>query len=157
MSKSLAFDQGDLVLGAGRSFEAVTGKKKLFQDLKLHILEQMGRDPGAAGLGTTFEGGWIGGRYVQPIIGQNDTERMRFEIKRQVAEVCRRYQQLQLQKIQQESVLYNGRNTLDADEVLSQVNSIEVTATNPTQVRVKVVITTIAGTIIPFEFNLGST
>jgi len=157
MSKSLAFDQGDLVLGAGRSFETVSGKKKLFQDLKLHILEQMGRDPGALGLGTTFEGGFVSGRYIQPIIGQNDSDRMRFEIKRQVAEVCRRYQQLQLQKIQTESVLYNGRNTLDADEVLSRVDSIDVSVTTPTQVRVKVVIVTIAGTIIPFEFNLGST
>lgn len=156
MSKSLAFDQGDLVLGAGRSFETVTGKKKLFQDLKLHILEQMGRDPQAPGLGTTFEGGYVGGRYIQPIIGQNDSDRMRFEIKRQIAEVCRKYQQLQLQKIQRETILYNGRNTLDADEVLSRVDSIDVTVTTPTQVKVKVVIITIANTIIPLEFNLGN-
>ncbi len=156
MSKSLAFDQGDLALGAGRSFEAVSGKAKLFQDLKLHILEQVGRDPDAQGLGTTFEGGVIGGRYINPIIGQNDSAQMRFEIKRQIAEVCRKYQNNQLQQIQRESIQYNGRNTLDKDEVLSKVESITVNVDTPTQVRVKVVISTIAGTIIPIQFSLGN-
>ena len=155
MSKSLAVEQGDLVLGAGRSFEVVTGKQKLFQDLKLHILEQMGRDPSAPGLGTTFEGGIVNGRYIQPTIGQADTEQIRFDIKRQVANVCRKYQNLQLQKMQREALIYGGRNTLDANEVLSKVNSIDVVVDTPTQILVKVVVTTIKGEIVPFEFNLG--
>lgn len=154
MSKSLAVEQGDLVLGAGRQYEIVSGKAKLFQDLKLHILEHMGTDPAAPGLGTTFEGGFVNGRYIQPIIGQNDTERMRFEIRRQVAEVLRKYQHNQLLKIQRESLQYQGRNTLDANEVLSRVNSIEVNVDTPTQIKVRVVITTIKGEIVPLEIAL---
>jgi hypothetical protein len=35
MSYSLRIDSGDLVVGNNRALESVTGKEKLFQDLKL--------------------------------------------------------------------------------------------------------------------------
>lgn len=35
MSYSLRIDAGDLSIGSSRSLEVVTGKQKLFQDLKL--------------------------------------------------------------------------------------------------------------------------
>ena len=35
MSYSLRMESGDLIIGSNRALEVVTGKQKLFQDLKL--------------------------------------------------------------------------------------------------------------------------
>jgi hypothetical protein len=155
MSKSLAVHNGDLVLGAGRSFEIVTGKQKLFQDLTLWIYEQMGIDPSAPGLGTTFEGGFVNGQYVPPVIGSIDSPQVRFDIKRQISEVLRKYMQRQVQKIQQDMLIYNGRTTLDSGEVIKKVNSIDVTMPVPTQILVKVLLTTISNEAIQLSVPIN--
>jgi hypothetical protein len=154
MSKSLAVQNGDLVLGAGRSFETVRGRNKLAQDLALWVYEQMGTDPSAPGLGTTFEGGFINGQYIEPVVGQNNSTQMQFEVERQISDLLRKYMQRQSQKIQQDMLLYNGRTTFDPGEVIKKINSIETSMPVPTQLWVKVSLTTILGEMVTFNWPI---
>ena len=155
MSKSLAVQNGDLVLGAGRSFEVVAGKKKLAQDLALWVYEEAGLDPSAPGLGTTFEGGFVDGQYVMPTIGKFDSFTTKIEVRQQISELLRKYMVRQSNKIRQDMLLYNGRTTMDPGEVIKQVNDISITSPVPTQMRVKVTITTILGDTLNVLFPVA--
>jgi hypothetical protein len=64
MSYSLRVEGGDLVVGNKRALEVVTGKEKLFQDLKLWLLERVGTDPSTPTFGSRLDGGVVDGQII---------------------------------------------------------------------------------------------
>lgn len=144
MSKTMQIVNGDLVVGAGRSFQQVTGKQKLFQDLKLWVLERIGTDPATPTYGSRLDGGVIDGVEVESMIGELATQDRLDEIESEVAGLLASYQQEQIDKMRREVVLYNGQHTLSPNEVLHRVDAIQTTLLGTT-VLVRVHCTTLAG------------
>lgn len=128
MSYSLRIDNGDLMIGSSRALEVVTGKQKLFQDLKLWILERIGTDPATPLYGSTLDGGTIDGQEVPSFIGQLPTQYNLNMIKAEVLDLLHRYQEMQVAKMRQELVEFDGRHTLQGDEILHTIDSVEVAA-----------------------------
>jgi len=127
MSYSLRIDNGDLMIGGNRSLEVVTGKAKLFQDLKLWILERIGTDPATPLYGSTLDGGFVDGQEYPSFIGQIPTQYNLNLIKSEVLDLLHRYQQMQISKMRQELIQYDGKHTLSGDEVLHTIDSVEIT------------------------------
>lgn len=144
MSRSFLIDGGDLVVGGSRAFSTVTGRQKLFQDLKLWILERIGTDSATPTYGSTLDGGVIGGEEVPSYIGQPATRERLLEIESEIAALLGRYQQEQLEKMRREVILFQGEHTLSEDEILYRVNSIDTAQVGDT-VYVRVLCTTLAG------------
>lgn len=144
MSRSFKIENGDLAVGGGRSFATVSGKDKLFQDLRLWILERIGTDPALPTYGSTLDGGVIDGREIESFIGSVATRERMLEIQDEIASLLGRYQQGQLEKMRREVVLYNGSHTLSPSEVLDRVVSIE-TAQAGTTILVRVTCETLSG------------
>lgn len=126
MSKSLKVKNGDLVIGAGRQYESVSGAEKLAQDLRLWVLERVGTDITTPTLGTTFEGGTINGREIEPMIGAVMTEARVLEVQQQISNLLTQYQQQQLLKMQSDMYNFNGVHTLPPEEILFDIESVEV-------------------------------
>lgn len=145
MSKSLRIEHGDLVVGSGRAFDTVAGKEKLFQDLKLWILERIGTDPSTPTYGSRLDGGVENGVELQSFIGEMQTQERLLEIKSEIVSLLNLYQATQLEKMKRELVQYGGRHTLSDDEVLHTVDNIEM-ASLGTTVIVRVTCSTLAGT-----------
>ncbi len=144
MSNSFRIIGGDLVVGARRSFDTVSGKDKLFQDLKLWILERVGTDPLTPTYGSRLDGGVIDGQEVPSHIGQLATQERRAEIQEEIASLLTRYQQEQLDKMRREMVLFSGKHTLKDTEILYSVESITTALVNTT-ILVRVICNTLAG------------
>lgn len=142
MSYSLRVENGDLVVGSKRALEVVTGKEKLFQDLKLWILERLGTDPATPLYGSILDGGVIDGQYVDSFIGQVINHENLLAIKAEVLNILQQYQQMQLAKMKKELLEYNNRHTLDENEILHTINSVILTTMGST-VLVKVSCTTL--------------
>lgn len=145
MSTSFKLDGGDFAIGSGRSFERVSGAYKLAQDLRLWVLERIGTDPSTPTFGSRLDGGVIDGEEVASYIGQIGSEALLSEIRSEIVSLLGQYQQGQIAKMQREMLLYNGKHTLDADETLHIINSVEATQTAD-QVIVRVNCQTLAGT-----------
>jgi hypothetical protein len=144
MSTSFKLDGGDLVAGAGRSFERVSGAFKLAQDLRLLILERIGTDPATPTFGTRLDGGVIDGEEVPSFIGQIGSEALLSDIRSEIATLLAQYQEQQIAKMKSEMLLNDGKTSLGADEILHIINSIEATQSG-TQVIVRVNCQTLAG------------
>lgn len=142
MSKSFRILNGDLALTGDRTFDIVSGRDKLIQDLTLWVLERIGSDPLTPTFGSTLDGGIINGAEVPSFIGEVMTQGRINEIRAEVNNLLNQYQQLQLAKIQAETVQYGGSTTLDPDEVLKSIDSI-TTATSGTIIIVRVALTTL--------------
>src|SRR4051794_15034156 len=97
MSKSLKLVAGDLSSGPGRTFEVVSGRDKLLQDLSLHILERVGSDSATPTFGSRLDGGIIDGQVVPSYIGGVIDITVLQAVRQEVANVIQRYQQYQLQ------------------------------------------------------------
>lgn len=151
MSKSLKLYNGDLSVGPGRSFELVTGKDKLFQDLKLRILERIGIDAATPTYGSRLDGGVIDGRVIPSLIGTRASAETLLEIKAEVYSILNQYQEGQLEKIRDESIRYQGKHTLSRDEILHSVDNVEV-ASRGEIVYVRVTCTTLSAT--QFQLNI---
>lgn len=145
MSTSFKLDGGDLSIGSGRSFERVSGAYKLAQDLRLWVLERIGNDPATPTFGSRLDGGVIDGQEVPSFIGQIGSEALVSEIRAEVVALLGAYQQNQIAKMKREMILYNGKHTLEADETLHIINSVEATQQG-TQIIVRVTCQTLAGT-----------
>jgi hypothetical protein len=143
MSKTLKLEHGDLVVGSSRAFATVQGKDKLFQDLRLWILERIGTDPATPTYGSTLDGGVIDGEIVPSFIGLPATQERINDIKTEIATLLSRYQQDQLEKMRREVIEYGGKHTLSRDEVLWRVDAIEAAQVGTT-VLVRVTCTTLA-------------
>lgn len=143
MSKSLSVINGDLQIGSGRSYQSVSGSAKLSQDLTLWIQEHVGTDSMTPTYGSTLDGGIIDGNVVPSFIGQINTAERVSEVRANIASLLGTYQQMQLEKMKREIVEYQGRHTLDPDEILNFVDSIEAKAVGD-QIIVRVLCTTMS-------------
>jgi hypothetical protein len=144
---------GDLIVGAGRSFETVTGKDKLFQDLKLRILERIGIDPATPTYGSRLDGGVIDGRVIPSLIGGVASADTVLEVKAEIYSILSQYQEQQLEKIRDESNRFQGKHTLSRDEILHTVDSVEV-AIRGEIIFVRVTCTTLSGTNFQLDVPL---
>jgi hypothetical protein len=154
MSLSFKIEGGDLKVGAGRSFETVTGADKLAQDLSLWILEHIGTDPATPQYGSALDGGTVNGVQIESFIGQALTDERVLEIKQELSTLLAQYQQDQVTKMQREMVLYNGNHTLTPDETLYSVDSIQAAVTAD-QIVVRISITTLAGASLKVTLPIG--
>jgi len=139
MSKSLAFRNGDLIIGPGRAFESVSGKEKLLQDLKLWILERVGTDPATPSYGSNLDS--------DQIIGEMGTADTLNRIRIDVLNLLQKYQNMQYQKLRAETIQYAGKTTLDKEEIIQEVTSVDVKAIDTTAL-VQVFITTLTGNVL---------
>ena len=142
MSYSLRIESGDLMIGSNRALEVVTGKAKLFQDLKLWILERIGTDPATPLFGSTLDGGVVDGQEIPSFIGQVPTELNLNLIKSEVLDLLHKYQQMQTAKMKTELIEFDGKHTMSGDEVLHTIDSVDIVAIN-TLVLVRVRCTTL--------------
>ncbi len=144
MSKSFQLVNGDLVVGAGRAFQQVTGKQKLFQDLRLWILERIGTDPATPTYGSRLDGGVIDGAEVASFIGEVANQERLDEIEYEIATLLALYQQEQVDKMRRETIQFGGQHTLLPDEILHRVEAIR-TSLLGTTVLVRVHCSTLTG------------
>jgi hypothetical protein len=144
MSKSFAIVNGDLVIDAGRSFGIVSGRDKLLQDLRLWVLEKLGIDPATPTYGNRLEGSANEQNY-SGFVGALMTTDNLHSIRNIVIDMLQRYQSMQFEKIRGETLRYVGKNTLDEEEILQSIDSVEV-INFATTALVQVVITTLGGT-----------
>lgn len=141
MSKSLSIASGDLSV-TGRHYDTVSGKDKLIQDLRCALIEQVGTDPATPEFGSRFE--------TDDYLGQIYSETLAESAVIDVMTILQTYQQAQLTKIQQETVIYNGLNTFDAEEVIDTIDSVDSVFSGDTLV-VRVQLTTIAGNQVKID------
>jgi len=154
MSKSLSLRNGDLQIGLGRSYDIVSGKKKLLQDLRLWVTERIGTDPLLSTYGSALDGGVIDGQAQESYIGQVATTAALTEIRIAVLNLVQQYQQMQFQKMQDEALLYNGQNTLEADEVIDSIDSVQAVQVGTT-ILVQVMISTLDESSIKITIPLS--
>jgi hypothetical protein len=148
MSYSLRVEAGDLVVGNKRALQTVTGKEKLFQDLKLWLLERVGTDPATPSYGSRLDGGVANNQIVPSYIGALATEENMNEIKSEILSLLQTYQQNQLAKMKKEVTEF-GNHTLRPNEVLRSINDIEVK-----QVGTSIIVRVNLSTLSKDTFNL---
>jgi hypothetical protein len=141
MSTSLALQNGDLAIN-GRTYATVSGKDKLFQDLRCELLEPLGSDPATPGFGTSLNGIISGTTEIPGVIGGYTTASLILDLKAEFADLLERHQTLQLQTIQDDMVAYNNQTTLDPDEVIQSIDSIDAITSGDTII-VRITLTTI--------------
>ena len=154
MSLSLALRNGDLYIGPGRRFETVSGRAKLLQDLKLHILERIGIDPSTPTIGSRLDGGTVNGSYIESFIGRIMDEEALNEIRSEVIGILQRYQNLQYEKVRSETLRYQGKNTLTAEEIIETIDKVEVTGIGNIAI-VQIRLTTLSGSPIKITIPVG--
>lgn len=155
MSTSFKLTNGDLSIGGGRSFEIVQGRDKLRQDLTLWLMERIGQDPMTPTFGSRLDGGVIGGRTIPSYIGQNASANNSNLIRMEVLDLLTEYQNMQLDKIRNETLLYRGQNTLEAEEVIESIKSVEVTQVGTT-IFVRVLLTTLGNTSLKVTLPIAT-
>lgn len=154
MSKSFKLFNGDLSI-TNRSFDIVSGQDKLLQDLSLWMRERIGTDPMTPTFGSMLDGGIVNGQEVTPFIGQNLSPDIKGRIASSVFSQLQLYQQLQLEKIKAEAIQYNGRNTLERGEVISSIDSVDVSNIGSVVV-IKVLLTTLANKSVQLTLPLDT-
>jgi phage baseplate assembly protein W len=142
MSKSLQLVNGDLFI-SNRSLQTIRGKDKLFQDLSLWLRERIGTDPMTPTYGSTLDGGTINDQDVPSFIGTTLNPFLIGQIQAEVYGNIIKYQKAQLEKMKSEASIYQGKNTLDPDEVINTIDSIK-TSNVGTSVVVQVTLTTLS-------------
>lgn len=123
MTWSLRLSNGDLVKGKGNSLSTVTGPDKVAQDLFAWFLEPYGSDPLNPNLGSfiDYPEGMVvnlnGEEYVLP---KNYRDLVVSEINRLLTDYVRR----QRVRIRLEAGLYDGKHTLQEDEIIGDYEVI---------------------------------
>lgn len=144
MSNNFKISGGDLVVGAGRTYERVSGITKLQQDLELWLLEKIGTDPSTPTYGSSLDGGVIDGVTLPSYIGQSSTDGRVREIIAEVRRLLELYQETQVNKMRLEMAQFSGKHTLTGDEILASIDSVDA-AVQADIVIVKVAISTATG------------
>lgn len=125
MSWSLRIRNGDLAIDGDR-LEIITAEQKLIQDLKCHILEQMGNDDTHPSFGSLIDGGRKpDGRLVEGVIGRVDWDFVRLEVEQDLQRIFSEHQAKQLSRAKADSQVF-GRTTLTAGEVLISVKDLKM-------------------------------
>ena len=150
MTYSLHIKNGDLNLGGPGGFAIVTGSQKLVQDLKNWLLEPRGTDPSHPEYGSVIDGGILpDGSVISSSIGSTIDDERLLEIETELRRVLLAYQQQQLDRLQAESIQYNGKNTFSPGEILYSVQSVDVSRFGNTVIA-RITILTSAGQQITF-------
>lgn len=147
MSTSLRITGGDLTVGAGRSYETVSGADKLAQDLRLWVLAKIGQDPATPNFGSSIDGGTINDQPIPSTIGQLMSQQRIMEVRASIIELLTQYQTMQLAKMKQDMIDFRGSTTLQANEVVSSVENVEATGIGDTII-VRATIKTMANTTL---------
>lgn len=124
MSWSLKLRGGDLALG-GASLGTVENEQKLVQDLRCALLEPRGFDLVNPDFGSTLDGGYVNGKYVDGVIGDSDIERVRSKIVSEIQRVAQNQQARQVARANADRARY-GASTLTANELLKSISNIEI-------------------------------
>ena len=150
MSWSFHVKNGDLNFAGPGGFATVTGQQKLVQDLKNWLLEPRGTDPFHPDYGSVLDGGVLpDGSDVDSTIGNLISGETLLNIEAEVRRILNGYQQQQLERINRESVIYNGKNTFSSGEILAVVEDVQITQVGDV-VLVRCVIRTGSGDAISF-------
>lgn len=118
MTWSLRLDNGDLVKGKGNSLSVIRGPEKVAQDLFAWFLEPFGTDPLNPTLGSFIdapEGSVVFVNNQELILPTNYRDLVISEVKR----IIEAYRNRQYARIEVESGLYNGKFTLDENELIN--------------------------------------
>lgn len=115
------------------------------QDLRCWLIERVSTDPATPDFGSRFE--------TDEYIGQVYTDIMAAEARADVQDLLQRYQSAQLEKLKQETISYNGLNTLSEGEVIESIDSIQSTFSNTTLV-IRVTLTTMTGEQVKIDVPL---
>lgn len=153
MSKSFQIINGDLVVGVGRAYGSISGKDKLQQDLKMWVLEKIGSDSLLPTYGSALDGGIIDGQVIPSFVGELLTPDIISQIRAEILRILTNYQAMQYQKMQDEAILYGGKNTLSADEVVDTIDSVSVLSVGET-ILVQAIVTTLTGSSLTLTVPL---
>lgn len=146
MSKSLALIAGDLNV-TGRHYDTVRGKAKLIQDLTCFLIERTETDPATPDFGSQFE--------TDAYIGNVYTDILATEARADIQELLQNYQSSQLEKIKNETIQYNGLNTLEDGEVIESIDSVQSTFSGTTLI-VRVSLTVLSGETIKIDVPIDT-
>jgi hypothetical protein len=105
------------------------------QDLRCALIEQVGTDPATPDFGSRFE--------TDDYLGQVFTDVLAEEARTDVMSILQTYQANQLARIQDETIAYNGLNTMDEGEVIESIDAIDSLFSGDTLI-IRVTITTLA-------------
>lgn len=114
MSWSLKLRNGDLV-AEGASLATVTGESKLFQDLRLALLEPLGFDNLHPNYGSSLE----------DLLGETDLSYLSLEIENEVSRVVQELQFQQLERAKSDRFVV-GQATLDPGEIIVNLTSVTI-------------------------------
>lgn len=142
---------GDLSLGGPGGFSTVTGTQKLIQDLRNWILEPRGTDPDHPEYGSVLDGGTLpDGTVLESPVGSILDASVIMNMESEIRRILTAYQQQQLDRLQRESALYNGKNTFAPGEILYSIDKVDVQQYIDVAIAT-VTITTSSGQIVPFN------
>lgn len=126
MSWSLGLQNGDLTLG-NASYGTITGEKKLVQDLRCYLLEQMGTDDMHPDYGSLINGGRLAnGTIIRGSIGKLNNSFAEADITSEINRIIGLYQARQLERAKDDRLTY-GKTTFTRGEILLSVSQINVT------------------------------
>jgi hypothetical protein len=119
MTWSLQLKGGDLIKGRGNSLATITGSDKVQQDLTHWILTELGTDPFNPGYGSVidYDADTIVSTQVEGEVIYVPDSKLDLVVG-EIDRIVERYQARQLSRIEQETVLYNGRHTFSSGEII---------------------------------------
>lgn len=129
MSWSFKLRNGDLV-AEGSHLATVRGESKLFQDLRLRLLEPIGTDNVHPEFGSSLE----------DLLGEDDLAYLFLEIENEISRAVQALQFQQLTRAKHDRYVL-GRATLDPGEVIVNLTSVNITQAED-RLQVEVVVTT---------------
>lgn len=129
----------------------MTGTQKLVQDLRNWILEPRGTDPEHPEYGSVLDGGTLpDGTVMDSPVGSILDTTVLMNMESEIRRILTAYQQQQLDRLQRESALYNGKNTFAPGEILYSVDKVDVQQYIDVAIAT-VTITTSSGQTVPFN------
>lgn len=155
MSWSFQIRNGDLNFDGPGGFATVQGPQKLIQDLKCALLEPRGTDPVHPDYGSILNGGTMpDGSEAPSSIGQLMTPENLINVEGEIRRILHAYQVQQLDRLNRENMIYQGRNTFSAGEILLRVDDVQVNQEGDTAF-CHITITTASGDAISFTQPLS--
>jgi len=125
MTWSLQLTHGELGRDGVRLAKAID-EKKLVQDLRIHLLQQMGVDNLHPEFGSLLDGGVTpDGVAHETVIGMSDKDRAKMIIQGEIYRIVNEYQSKQLARAKRDKMSY-GKATLTPKEVVFSINSLNI-------------------------------
>lgn len=154
MTWSLQISHGDFQVESAH-LSTVTGQKKLVQDFRCAILEQMGIDNLHPDFGSLIDGGTTPeGVTSNGVVGTIDVQSARLTIESEINRIARYIQRAQLERAKSDRLTY-GRATLVPQEVLLSLNGITIEQIED-RLRVVVGLTSASNSNFEVELEVGN-